>query len=298
MENALAKTGSRLLTLVVLAVAVVFPASGRETSWNAWEVEDPMSGVAKRGIASAFVRPETAMEPGHEHVRASLLLSCATPAAYLRFENGRKLVWGTQSASLRVRIGQRRPVKVKFVRAYRTDHLVTKEALLHDAVLEGEAQILVEVPYRDAPWLPAPVFRWSVGQPAKAQLVKACPEAAARRYHQLELLERMAREQRRIEQERKHIFAKALEEYIDSIQASVARAWRRPTGVPPGLRCSVNVVQTDDGEVLRVQIAQGSGNVAFDRSVEQAVWAASPLPLPTQRAVFDREIIFLFNPRR
>ena len=175
---------------------------------------------------------------------------------------------------------------------------MTKEALLHDAVLEGEAQILVEIPYRDAPWLPAPVFRWSVGQPAKAQLVKACPEAATRRYHQLELLERMAREQQRLEQERKAIFAKALEEYIDSIQASVVRAWRRPTGVPPGLRCSVNVVQADDGEVLRVQIAQGSGNVAFDRSVEQAVWAASPLPLPTQRAVFDREVVFLFNPRR
>ena len=108
----------------------------------------------------------------------------------------------------------------------------------------------------------------------------------------------MAREQQRIEQGRKAIFAKALEEYIDSIQASVARAWRRPTGVPPGLRCSVNVVQADDGEVFRVQIAQGSGNVAFDRSVEQAVWAASPLPLPTQRAVFDREVVFLFNPRR
>lgn len=75
-----------------------------------------MTGAAKRGIASAFVRPEIATEPDHEHVRASLLLSCATPAAYLRFENARRLLGGTQSASLRVRIGQRRPVKMKFAR--------------------------------------------------------------------------------------------------------------------------------------------------------------------------------------
>ena len=109
--------------------------------------------------------------------------------------------------------------------------------------------------------------------------------------------ELMAREQQRLEQERKAIFAKALEEYIGAIQSSVARNWRRPTGVPPGLKCTVNVVQATNGKVLRVEITQSSGNVAFDRSVEQAVLAASPLPPPRHKAVFDREIIFLFNPR-
>ena len=109
--------------------------------------------------------------------------------------------------------------------------------------------------------------------------------------------ELMAREQRRLEQERKAILAKALEEYIGAIQSSVTRNWRRPTGVPRGLKCTVSVVQAKNGKVLRVEIAQSSGNVAFDRSVEQAVRAASPLPLPRQRAVFEREILFLFNPR-
>jgi colicin import membrane protein len=109
--------------------------------------------------------------------------------------------------------------------------------------------------------------------------------------------ELLAREQQRLEQERRAIFAKALEEYIGAIQSSVARNWRRPTGVPPGLTCTVNVVQAANGQVLHVEIAQSSGNVAFDRSVEQAVLAASPLPPPRQKAVFDREIVFLFNPR-
>ena len=109
--------------------------------------------------------------------------------------------------------------------------------------------------------------------------------------------ELLAREQQRLEQERKAVFAKALEEYIGAIHSSVARNWRRPTGVPPGLKCTVIVVQATNGQVLRVEIIQSSGNVAFDRSVEQAVLAASPLPPPRQKAMFDREIIFLFNPR-
>ncbi len=109
--------------------------------------------------------------------------------------------------------------------------------------------------------------------------------------------ELLAREEQRLEQERKAIFAKALEEYIGAIESSVARNWRRPTGVPPGLKCTVNVVQAPNGKVLRVEIAQSSGNIAFDRSVEQAVLAASPLPRPRQKAVFDREIVFRFNPR-
>ena len=56
-------------------------------------------------------------------------------------------------------------------------------------------------------------------------------------------------------------------------------------------------MQASNGKVLRVEITQSSGNVAFDRSLEQAVLAASPLPAPRQRALFDREIVFLFNPR-
>ena len=135
---------------------------------------------------------------------------------------------------------------------------------------------------------------------------KISAEHEARKHRELELARRgaeedrrelIAREQQRLEQERKAIFAKALEEYIGAIQSSVARNWRRPSGVPPGLKCTVNVVQATNGQVLRVEIAQSSGNVKFDRSVEQAVLAASPLPPPKQRAVFDREIVFLFNPR-
>ena len=81
------------------------------------------------------------------------------------------------------------------------------------------------------------------------------------------------------------------------IRKAVARHWHRPTGVPHGLTCSVTVVQDASGKVHRVEIAESSGNVAFDRSVEQAVRAASPLPRPTGFGVIYREITFLFKPR-
>ena len=128
----------------------------------------------------------------------------------------------------------------------------------------------------------------------------------ARRHRELEIVrqravenrrELMAREQQRLKQERRVIFAKSLEEYIGAVESSVARNWRRPTGVPPGLKCTVSLVQATNGQVLHVEIAQSSGNIAFDRSVEQAVLAASPLPLPKQPAVFDRELVILFKPR-
>ena len=59
----------------------------------------------------------------------------------------------------------------------------------------------------------------------------------------------------------------------------------------------VNLIQSPSGKLLRVKITENSGNIGFDRSVEQAVLAASPLPLPEDPTVFDRDIVLLFRPR-
>jgi colicin import membrane protein len=52
------------------------------------------------------------------------------------------------------------------------------------------------------------------------------------------------------------------------------------------------------GEVLQATVVQSSGNAAFDRSVENAVYKASPLPIPDDKALFDyfRELEFKFRP--
>ena len=80
------------------------------------------------------------------------------------------------------------------------------------------------------------------------------------------------------------------------IQSTVNRNWIRPTGAPKGLRCTVKVTQIPGGQVVSVVITKSCGNVAFDRSVENAVLRSSPLPQPKDPSLFAREIIFEFEP--
>lgn len=85
-------------------------------------------------------------------------------------------------------------------------------------------------------------------------------------------------------------------EYIAQIRDKIERNWIRPPGVAPGLEANVRVVQIPGGEVVQVEIATSSGNVAFDRSIEEAVLRSSPLPLPKDPSLFERSIMIAFEP--
>ena len=58
----------------------------------------------------------------------------------------------------------------------------------------------------------------------------------------------------------------------------------------------VRVSQIPGGEVVKAEIQTSSGNIAFDRSVEEAVLRSSPLPVPKDPALFDRTIMITFEP--
>ena len=85
-------------------------------------------------------------------------------------------------------------------------------------------------------------------------------------------------------------------EYIGQIKNKIERNWLRPPGSPMGLRCVVRIWQIPGGEVVQAEIMTSSGNVAFDRSVEEAVLRSSPLPVPRDPALFERSIIISFEP--
>jgi len=82
------------------------------------------------------------------------------------------------------------------------------------------------------------------------------------------------------------------------IRQKVSRNWVRPPSAEKGLECVVHVRLVPGGEVIDAKVVRSSGNAAFDRSVENAVYKATPLPLPADKQLFEyfRELEFIFKP--
>jgi colicin import membrane protein len=82
------------------------------------------------------------------------------------------------------------------------------------------------------------------------------------------------------------------------IRQKIERNWVRPAGWTKDMECVVRVHLAPTGEVISATIARPSGNLAFDRSVENAVYKASPLPLPEDKGLFEhfRELELRFRP--
>jgi colicin import membrane protein len=120
-------------------------------------------------------------------------------------------------------------------------------------------------------------------------------EAARRHEAEQALQQQLAAEQAGMEAAR---VQGVVAEYIGYIQERIQRSWLRPAGSAAGLSCVVQVGLIPGGEVARVQIVRSSGDPVFDRSVETAVYKASPLPLPPDAALFKhfRDLRLIFKP--
>ena len=84
------------------------------------------------------------------------------------------------------------------------------------------------------------------------------------------------------------------------IQQKIEQNWRQPLGRSKGLECRIEIVLVAGGRVTSVHIIKSSGNLSFDRSVENAVRRASPLPVPTDSVIFKKFKVMrlLFDPGR
>ncbi|MGQ0697663.1 MAG: cell envelope integrity protein TolA [Panacagrimonas sp.] len=82
----------------------------------------------------------------------------------------------------------------------------------------------------------------------------------------------------------------------DILNDHIGSRWLRPPGLPPGLRCTVQIDILPNGEVISVKIVRSSGNPSFDASVENAVYKASPMPLPEDPKAFERSLQPTFTP--
>lgn len=126
---------------------------------------------------------------------------------------------------------------------------------------------------------------------------KAEAEAEAKRKAEADA-QRRAAEQALQQQIQAEANQAIVDRYGSAIKAQIERNWIRPPNWL-GLSCLVQVRLIPGGNVASVQIVKSSGDAAFDRSVEAAVYRAAPLPLPPDPALFDsfRTVNFVFEPK-
>jgi colicin import membrane protein len=96
--------------------------------------------------------------------------------------------------------------------------------------------------------------------------------------------------------------AEMVNSFSDVIYSKVYRNWSYPPSTRRGMHCELSVTLVPTGRVVGVTLKKSSGNPAFDRSAEQAVWKAEQFPelqeLPAR--VFEenfRNIIITFEPQ-
>ena len=92
--------------------------------------------------------------------------------------------------------------------------------------------------------------------------------------------------------------ARALNEYIASIQRKVrsnisAAALEGIAGNPAA---DFDVIQIPTGEVISVRMRKSSGYPRYDNAIHQAILKSSPLPPPSTRDLFERELKLTFKP--
>jgi len=90
----------------------------------------------------------------------------------------------------------------------------------------------------------------------------------------------------------------ALAAYLALIRQKVERNWVRPPGAKPGLECEILVTQIPGGQVTGVRMGTCNADDAVRRSIEAAVLRASPLPLPDEATLFERNLRFIFKPEQ
>ena len=84
---------------------------------------------------------------------------------------------------------------------------------------------------------------------------------------------------------------------VGEIEDKVRRNWTY-AGDATSLEMTISVKVTRDGYVTSAKVVRSSGDAIFDRSAENAVLKASPLPFPDNPKYYEfiKEFQFKFNP--
>lgn len=84
--------------------------------------------------------------------------------------------------------------------------------------------------------------------------------------------------------------------YIDAVRAKVRQHVVVPPGVTGNPEALFDVTQMPDGTVVEVRLVRSSGIPALDAALERAIHAASPLPVPPDPRLFERQLRLILRP--
>jgi colicin import membrane protein len=118
-------------------------------------------------------------------------------------------------------------------------------------------------------------------------------EARSQQRREAEFAAQLAEEEQRLAA----LESGLLDRYVALIRQRVERNWVRPASAKAGLECEVRVSQIPGGEVVDVRMGRCNGDEAVIRSIENAVYRASPFPPPPDPTLFERTLIFVFKPQ-
>lgn len=133
---------------------------------------------------------------------------------------------------------------------------------------------------------------------AEARKKKEAEEAEVRRKAEEAELRRQMEEEERRNAELNSQIQKLKAQYVQDIMNHVQRNWLQPAGTQEGWQCDVSVQQNALGDVVMVKMLNCNGSETFKSSVERAVKKASPLPSPKDPKAFDKNIQFIFKPKK
>lgn len=108
-----------------------------------------------------------------------------------------------------------------------------------------------------------------------------------------QLERRMQEESQRMQSARS---SSALAEYQNRIRIRVRNNLVIPPGTSGNPEAEFMVSQLPDGTVSNVRLTRSSGDAALDDAIERAIRRSSPLPLPGEPGLFQRELRLTFRP--
>jgi len=91
--------------------------------------------------------------------------------------------------------------------------------------------------------------------------------------------------------------SRALATWSDKIRQKVRGNIILPQDIPGNPEAIFDVSLLPTGEVLTVRKRKSSGHAGYDDAVERAIMKSSPLPLPEDRNLFQRQLELKFHPQ-